>query len=92
MFAEDLSVFMNIAEFAETATLDDVVVHGLFDGAYTQAFDGMAATASAFTLASADCVDVTNASTLERGDASYRVRSVQPDGTGITLLILERTS
>ena len=92
MFAEDLSVFMNVAEFAETATLDDAVVHGLFDAAYTQAFDGMAATASAFTLASADCVDVTNTSTLEIGEAAYRVRSVQPDGTGITVLLLERTA
>jgi len=92
MFAEDLNVFMNIAEFAETATLDGVVVHGLFDGAYTQAFDGMAATASAFTLASADCSSTTTASVLVHGGKTYRVRSVQPDGTGISLLLLERTA
>ena len=92
MFAEDLSVFMNVAEFAETATLDGVVVHGLFDAAYMQAFDGMAGTASAFTLTSASCNTTTNASVLVLGGKTYRVRSVQPDGTGISVLILERTA
>jgi hypothetical protein len=92
MFVEDLNVFMNVAEFADSASLDGAVVHGLFDGAYTQAFDGMAATASAFTLASADCSTTTNASVLVHANKTYRVRSVQPDGTGISLLLLERTA
>lgn len=74
------------------ALLDDVLVAGRFDAAYTQAFDGISATTTAITLDSALCADVTQASTLEIGDTQYRVRSVQPDGTGETTLILERTA
>ena len=74
------------------ALLDDVLVAGRFDAAYMQAFDGISATTTAITLDSSLCTDVTQASTLEIGDTQYRVRSVQPDGTGETTLILERTS
>jgi hypothetical protein len=92
MFAEDLSVFLNSAEFATDATLDWVPVKGIFDAAYAQAFDGIATTATAFTMASADCHGATHASVLIIGAKSYRVRNIQPDGTGLTVLLLERTT
>jgi len=72
--------------------LDGVAVRGFFSSAYAQAFDGMATTSTAATLPSAACATTTNASTLVVAGSTYRVRSSQPDGTGITTLILERQS
>lgn len=74
------------------ALLDGVLVEGRFNSAYAQAFDGISTTATTITLASALCADVTQASTLEIADTAYRIRSVQPGGTGETTLLLERTT
>lgn len=89
MFAEDLSPFFNAAELATAATLDGEPVTGIFDNAYIDPF-GVASTEPRYTLPSADAATATNASMLVIGATTYRVRSVQPDGTGITVLTLER--
>lgn len=70
--------------------LDGVAVRGFFSGAYAQAFDGMATTSSAATLPTALCTAITPTSLLVVGGTTYRVRSPQPDGTGLTTLLLER--
>ena len=70
--------------------LDGVSVAGIFESEYMQAFDGMAGSATTYRLASTSAASATTASVLVVGAASYRVRSVQPDGTGITVLLLER--
>lgn len=90
MFAEDLSPFFNTAELATAATLDGAAVTGIFDNAYTEAF-GMASRDPMFTLPSASAASATQASVLVHGGVSYRVTSVQPDGTGMTTLLLERS-
>lgn len=84
---ENLAVYF--AEFGVTATLDGASVRGIFDREYAQAFDGVSTTAPMFTLATTAAATATSASVLVVAGTSYRVRSVQPDGTGITLLILE---
>lgn len=90
MFAEDLSPFFNAAEFGQAATLDGAAVTGIFDNAYTEAF-GMASRAPMFTLQSSQAASATQASVLVVGATTYRVTSVQPDGTGVTTLLLERS-
>jgi hypothetical protein len=89
MFAEYLSPFFNTAELATAATLDGASVTGIFDNAYTEAF-GMASRAPMFTLPSANAAAATQASVLVVDGSTYRVTSVQPDGTGVTTLMLER--
>jgi len=89
MFAEDLSVFFNVNEFAVLANIDGVPTPVKFDNAYVQAFDGMGATATALIAPSSACLDTTNTSEVDVNGITYRVRSVQPDGTGITVLLLE---
>lgn len=86
--AADMSVFFS--DFGVAATLDGGAVRGIFDSEYMQAFGGMAGNATAFKLATASTTGVTTASLLVVGAATYRVRSVQPDGTGVTTLLLER--
>lgn len=89
-FAEALSPFFNVAEFASLATLDGAAVQGIFDNAYTEAF-GMASRAPMFTLPTASAASATQASVLVVDGTTYRVTSVQPDGTGVTVLMLERS-
>lgn len=90
MFTEDLSPFFNAAELGVAATLDGAPVTGIFDNAYTEAF-GMASRAPMFTLPSASAAGATQASALVVDGSAYRVTSVQPDGSGVTLLTLERS-
>ena len=87
--AEDLSCFFNQAEFADAAVLDGSPVSGLLDTGYSEAF-GMASHDARFTLAEAVTTATTQASTLVVRSTTYRVRSVQPDGTGVCTLLLER--
>lgn len=90
MLVEDLSVFFATADFAVAATLDGVGVQGLFDNAYLQAFDGIATSGTTFTLPTAHAAGANSASVLVVAGTTYRVRSVQPDGSGVSVLLLER--
>ena len=91
MLAEDLAAYFDTTSwFAQSATLDGVTVAGIFDSPYLQAFDGIASAAPSFTLPSTSAASATSASVLVLAGTSYRVRSVQPDGTGISTLVLER--
>lgn len=89
-FAEDLSAFFRVSEFATTVTLDGASVDGIFDNGYIDVL-GLASRAPMFTLQSVDAAAVSTASTLVVNGTTYRVTSVQPDGTGVTVLTLERS-
>lgn len=92
-FAEDLTVFLSSDEFAEGATLGGNAVQGIFDNAYAAGdvgLLGMASTAPAFTLASASLVgDPIGLTLLLDSGAVYKVAAHEPDGTGLSRLILE---
>lgn len=87
-FVEDLSVYFT--DFGVAATLDGQAVRGVFDNGYMQALGGMASAEPSFMLRSADASTATQASLLVVAGTTYRVRSLQPDGTGVTTLLLER--
>ncbi len=82
------------------ATLDGDLVTGIFDNAYTATdpgLYGMASTAPVFTLASAAVPASVIGKTLTVGETTattdavnYQVAASEPDGTGITRLLLER--
>jgi hypothetical protein len=103
---EDLSVFFSAAEFAHAALLDGESVTGVFDNGYSAQFGDIATTLPSFTLPSAAAASATQGSELRiamadcaagvplsvNGAATvYQVRSVEPDGTGVTRLVLELT-
>lgn len=89
LLVENLTPF--VTEFGTVATLDGALVRGIFDRDYVQAFDGIASTSPQFVLPSASATTATTSSLLVVAGSSYRVRSVQPDGTGMTSLTLERS-
>lgn len=90
MFTETLSPFFNAAELGTAATLDGAAVTGIFDNEYTEVY-GVASRTPLFMLPTASAATVTQASVLVIAGTSYRVTAVQPDGTGVTTLALERS-
>lgn len=93
-FTEDLSPFFSAAEFADDAMLDGVAVQGIFDRTYVEAGGGMgmSSTVPAFTLPTIAVPANPVGKLLVVKGVTYVVVTPEPDGTGITLLILERTA
>jgi hypothetical protein len=90
MFAEPLDVFMNPADFAKSATLNGFATNVIFDEAYMQQL-GMVEDFNPF--AHVKTADVTasaavHGSLLVIGARTFKVREIQPDGNGMTVLQL----
>lgn len=97
---EDLSIFFNTSEFADTATLGGVAVTGImesgFDDAPLAGYGIAAGTSPRFTLI-ASSVPANAAGLLlvvASGHAAgtYRVGNAYPDGTGLVTLHLLTSS
>lgn len=90
---EDLTVFFNDAEFAQVAMLGGVEVRGIFDRPYAEAqmgaFAAVATARTSFTLPSGQAAGALGKSIVIDGIGAFIVAEVQPDGTGVTALILE---
>jgi hypothetical protein len=89
-FVEDHTAFLAPTEFGTQATLDWVPVVGIFDSGHMQAFDGIATVTLSFMLPSASAINACTESILRINGDDYRVRAIEPDGTGMTTLRLER--
>lgn len=91
MFAEDLTHFFDLQGFAVSATLAGEAVRGVFDNGSSlgNVGIGMAGTQPAFTLATASIVGEAVGQALVIGSASYLVAVHEPDGTGVSRLVLE---
>lgn len=89
-FTEDLTPFF--AEFGEDGTLAGQPVRVIFDAPYELALVGEVGQASAAPqcrLPTAQVPAVVHLQALVLARGSFRVREHQPDGTGVSLLILE---
>ena len=92
MFTEDFIAFMNTAEFATSATLDGVVVPAIFDAAFalgSVGAYGMASTQPSLTLSTAHVPALPIGKTVVVDAVSYLVAAHEPDGTGVSRLLLE---
>ena len=89
-FAEDLTPFLNPAEFAHNATLAGVAVRGIFDSGYQldALTGGVAASEPVFVLASSAVPANAQGLLLVVNGVTYKVVEPMPDGTGITALRL----
>lgn len=91
-WAEDLTVFFNINEFAVEATILGGPVIGIFDNesviveGYTGAVES---TRPIFLCREANVSAVTHGTAVTINAVSYLVRGIRPDGTGLVRLILE---
>lgn len=94
-FTEDLAPFFSVSEFGSNATLAGVAVRGIFDNAYLQGDVGGAGMAGAqpmFSLATSDVPADPVGASLVVNSTTYRVAAHEPDGTGVSVLMLERTT
>ena len=87
-FVESTAPFF--ADFGVSVTLGGAAVRGIFDDAYGEAFGGLVAgSGPMFRLPSS--VAVTRGESLVLGATTYTVVGIEPDGTGITTLRLEKS-
>lgn len=93
-FDEDLFAFLGTADFAVTATYDSSAeVVGIFGAPHELVPLGMAMAAAAapqFVCRSADIAANPVGKTLLVNAVTYTIAEHQPDGTGMSLLILKR--
>ena len=94
MFTEDLSPFFDVAGgFAQTATVGASSFPVIFDKAYVAALGDMVeSTGPVCQAKSADVSAVVQGTSITIASVAYKVREAQPDGTGITVLFLERAA
>jgi hypothetical protein len=91
MFAEDLTAFLSDAEFSVPCTLPSgAVVQVIFDQPNSEGFGLMEASNPSALGRSEDLAAVGHGSEVSAEGVAWRVVGVQPDGTGMTRLILER--
>jgi hypothetical protein len=92
-FTEDLTVFFNPADFAVAALYNGAItVNGIFYAEYVEALGAnvVAGTGPVFQCAAADLPAIAQGDTLVIGATTYKVVGIEPDGTGLLLLKLER--
>lgn len=86
---EDFTPFF--ADFGEDVVLNGTTtVRGIFDKEYVDALGNLVeGSAPVLRCVAADVPSVEHGDTFEIRSAAYSVASVQPDGTGLVVLVLE---
>jgi hypothetical protein len=76
------------SDFGVDATLNGTAVRGIFDDAYMDPL-GMAGSQPALLCASADVSAAAQGTAVVVNSVNYTVGSTQPDGTGMTRILLQ---
>ena len=91
MFAEDLAAFFSEAEFSVPCTLPGgAVVQVLFDQPHADAQGFMEASNPSALGRTDELAALSHGASVSIAAQAWRVVGFQPDGTGLTRLILER--
>ena len=94
MIGDDLTPFFVVGEFCHGEdTLDGAPVVGQFDASYVRNGGGMGMSDAiqAYLLPTTSAPAEGNDQVLVHKGISYRVAEIEPDGTGLTVLVLENT-
>ena len=91
-FTEDLSPFFSTSDFAVEALWNGATsVPVIFDSEYIEALRGVVEGSGPVALcAAADVPGIAHGDTQVIDGVTYKVRGVEPDGTGLVLLRLEQ--
>lgn len=90
-FVEPLEAFFSTQEFAlDVLWNGTTTVHGIFDAGYAEPMGVAESYSPTLTVRAAQTPAIKHGDTLVVSGTTYKVRGVQPDGTGITVLILEK--
>lgn len=88
-FTESLAAFLDTAGFAVNATLGAATVPVIFDAAFADALGIVAGTQPTCLAASADVASAAVGDTITINAVAYTIAEIQPDGTGLTRLMLK---
>lgn len=89
-FTEDLGVFLDSTTgFAVNAVLGAATVPVIFDAAFADVLGIVAATQPVALASSADVSAATVGGTITIEAVAYTIAEIQPDGTGLTRLMLK---
>lgn len=88
MMAEDLDIFFDTDDFAVTATILGSSVSGILREEFIQV-DFVESKRPVFECIAADVTGIVHGDTVVISSTTYKVRGIQPDGTGIVKLVLE---
>lgn len=91
--ATDRATFFNTAEHGTTAVINSTNVDGVFDNEYAEILDVTGSTPMFIcTTADLDAIapTVDRSTTVAIDGVDYTIEDIQPDGTGMTMLILEK--
>ena len=77
-------------DFGSDVVIGAATVRGIFDDAYQDAL-GMGSSGPVLLCAAADVTSVTHGTALSIGGVGYTIVSKQPDGTGISRLVLQES-
>ena len=89
-FEEPIAAFFGVDDFAVSAMLAGVSVTGIFDASYYEPMGEVEGRQPVFMLPTSEATYAAHGQYLVIGATRYKVRGVQPDGTGVTTLILEQ--
>jgi hypothetical protein len=78
-------------DFGVVATIGAATVTGIFDVPTAETF-GMLGTDPTFTCAAADVPGIAAGQAVTINAVAYTVTAVRPDGTGVTVLTLEKAA
>ncbi len=78
-------------DFGVVATIGAATVTGIFDVPTAEAF-GMLGTDPTFTCAAADVPGIAAGQAVTINAVAYTVTAVRPDGTGLTVLMLDKAA
>lgn len=88
------TVFMDNTQFADDFVFsrNGLTISVLFDKEFTVIVEDVESSAPAVTVADSDIVGIIHGDTLTEvsTDTVYNVMGIQPDGTGVTLIILSQ--
>lgn len=94
-FVEDLSAFLSTDEFAIEVEFVGATVRAIFDNGVTLTpvgAVGMMSTGPSLTLPTADVPANPVGQAVTVAGVAYTVAEHQPDGTGVSVLLLERAA
>lgn len=91
MFNEDLSVFFDHEEHGDQFVIQKsgLIFNGQFENEYIDTND-ISGSAPVITCATKDAECLSRGDIIERGEELYKFIYAEPDGTGVSRLILEK--
>ena len=87
----DLDIFLNSDEFAVDVTYQATTIQGIFDDEFSSAVQGemgIESTVPQVLVKTSDVPNVAHNEAMTINSVVYKIIGIQPDGTGMTLILL----